>query len=62
MIEEIIPILLMMQRKGEDYLGGADHDTIYGPRDDTVTEEERGLMLENNWQLDTDVGRWAKFV
>jgi hypothetical protein len=49
---------------GEEQLGGADHDIIYGAysRDDAKFTPEQVKRLEDaGWHLDED-GGWARFV
>ena len=60
MIEEIIPVLEMMLKKGESHIGGADHDVIYGPMDDGLTDEERAILEENHWHIENDC--WVRYV
>ncbi len=60
MIEDIIPVLEMMLRKGENMIGGADHDVIYGPSE--VTDEERQLLEKHHWHYDSGIDCWCKFV
>jgi hypothetical protein len=60
MIEEIIPVLEMMLKKGERCIGGAAHDVIYGPLDFDLTDEEIQILKDNGWHVENDC--WCKFV
>lgn len=61
MIEDIIPILQMMQAKGMKFIS-VEHDILYGPGEGTVTEEDKALLEKHGWHLDSDVECWARHV
>lgn len=62
MIEEIIPVLQMMLDKGEKWIGGADHDVIYGPPLNDISPEQRKILLDNNWTPSDECNCWVKYV
>ena len=42
-------------------LGGADHDTIWGP-DADPSDKDKERLDELGWHFDDSFGRWARFV